>query len=158
MERQAKKIMYTIVVGLLTAVSFFTMYSTTYGYVQATRATHELGGDLIGLEIKDEDVVSLTFNFTNTSTLDIYLQRIAFNLYANGRFLGNYDMREKTLLPPGQTTITVTAEIHPLYMEGLRVEKQFSENLIWYTLGGAVIELPFKEMTITIDIKGYWVT
>lgn len=158
MEQKTKKIIYTLFVGLLTAVSFFTMYTTTDGYVQATRATHLLGGDLIDLEIIDEDTVNLTFNFNNTSTLNIYLQKIAFNLYANGRFLGNYDMREKTLLPPGNTTITITAQIHRVYMEGLRVEKQYSENLIWYTDGGVVIELPFKEMTVSVDIFGYWVT
>jgi hypothetical protein len=158
MERQTKKIIYTIVVGLCAAASFFIMYSTTDDYVQASRATHHLGGDLVNLEFIDEDIIDLTFSFNNTSTLDIYVQRIAFNLFANGRFLGNYDMRDKTLLPPGETQITITAEIHPIYMEGLRSEKQYSENLLWVTGGGAVIELPFKGMTISVDIEGYWVT
>ncbi|MBU7042208.1 MAG: hypothetical protein HXS47_01360 [Theionarchaea archaeon] len=158
MERLKKKIIYTAAVGIITAVSFFIMYSTTENYIQATRATHQLGGELVALEFEGEDVVNVTFNFHNTSTLDIYLQKIAFNLYANGRFLGNYDMREKTLLPPGETQITITAKIHRIYMEGLRSEKEYTENLLWVTKGGAVIELPFKGMTISVDIIEYWVT
>lgn len=133
------------------------MYTSTRNYVEAAKATHHLGGELISLHIAEESTILLTFQFHNTSSLDIVVQRIAFNLYANGKFIGNFDRRERTLLSPGTAEITVVAKVHSIYMEDLRKE-QTSEKILWFITGGTVIELPFKEMTVTTSIQEYWVT
>ncbi len=158
MEPQSKKIILSSVVGILTVASCYTLYTTTYNYVEATKATHRLGGELKDLYIAGENTIYLTFHFNNTSSLDIVLQSIMINVYANGKFLGNFDMRERTLLRPGETDITITAQIHPVYMSNLKTEQQYSEQMLWFVTGGAVIELPFEEMTVTITIQEYWVT
>jgi hypothetical protein len=153
-----RKVILTFIVGICALASTYTLYTTTDNYVEAAKATHNLGGQLIDLQITAENTISLTFQFDNTSSLDIVLQKIAFNLYANGKFLGNYDRRERTLLTPGKAEITITAHVHPLYFEGLQKEQEFSEVILWYATGGAVIELPFEEMTVTMLIQEYWVT
>jgi len=157
MEAKLRRIIFTLVVGILAAVSFSTMYSTTNNYVEVAKATHRLGGELVNLEMEG-DTVLLTFHFNNTSSLDIVLLKIQFNLYANGRFLGNIDMREKTILEPGETDILVKAKLHPLYMEDLNKELEHTEKMLWFVRGGAVIVLPFEEITVTIEIQEYWVT
>lgn len=151
-----RKIILTLLVTMLTAASYYTMHTTTSNYVESARATHYLGGELTDLTV-EESTVYLTFQFNNTSSLDIILQKIAFNLYANGKFLGNFDRRDRPLIPPGTAYITVTAELHPIYMENLRQEQQ-SEKILWFITGGTVIELPFKEMTVTTSVQEYWVT
>jgi hypothetical protein len=146
----------TLLVAVVAGVSYSTMHTATENYVESAKATHNLGGELTDLTV-EETTVYVTFQFTNTSSLDIILQKIAFNLYANGKFLGNFDRRDRPLLPPGQSLITVTAELHPVYMENLKQEQQ-SETILWFITGGTVIELPFKEMTVTTSIQEYWVT
>lgn len=157
MEPLTKKVILTTVVGILAAASFSTAYSTTRNYVEAAKATHLLGGELTDLEVT-EDAVFLTFHFNNTSSLDIVLLKIQFNLYANGRFLGNILMRERTLLTPGEEYLVVEAELHPIYKEELEEELEYTEKMLWYVTGGAVILLPFEEITVTISIEEYWVT
>ncbi len=158
MEQQTRKTVLFVVVGLLTVVSAYTIYTTTSNYVEAAKATHNLGGEIINLELEGENTILLTFQFKNTSSLDIVLQNIQINVYANGRYLGNFDRREKTILKPGEAQIVFRAEVHPIYMGNLEQERESSEMILWYFYGGAVIELPFEEMTITIPIQEYWVT
>lgn len=153
-----KKIILTLIVTLLAAASFYTLTTTTSSYVEAAKATHQLGGQLTNLEIAEENTIYLTFHFNNTSSLDIVIQRIAVNVYANGKFLGNFDRRERILLPPGEADITLTAVIHPVYMDSLTEEQAHAETILWFITGGAVVELPFEEMTVPISIQEYWVT
>ena len=63
MERQTKKIILFVVVGLLSAASMYTIYTTTFNYVEAAKATHNLGGEIINLELEGENTVLLTFQF-----------------------------------------------------------------------------------------------
>lgn len=158
MEQRTRKIILSVVVTILMVASVYTMYTTTSNYVEAAKATHRLGGEVIELEMEEENVVLLTFRFNNTSSLDIILQNIQVNIYANGRYLGNFDRREKTPLKPGISEIVFRAELHPIYLESLEQERETSEMILWFISGGAVIELPFEEMTITISIQEYWVT
>lgn len=152
------KIILTVLVTLLAAASFYTLYTSTSNYVEAAKATHMLGGQLTSLEVAGESTVLLTFHFNNTSSLDIVIQTIAVNVYANGKFLGNFDRRERISLPPGEADITLTAEIHPVYMDNLTLEQTYSETILWFITGGVVVELPFEEMTVTVSIQEYWVT
>lgn len=152
------RIILTILVTLLAAASFYTLYTATSNYVEAAKATHRLGGQLQSLEVVGENTVLLTFHFNNTSSLDIVIQTIAVNVYANGKFLGNFDRRERIFLPPGEADITLTAEIHPFYMDNLTLEQTYSETILWFITGGVVVELPFEEMTITVSIEEFWVT
>ncbi len=157
MERETKKIILTVAVVVIAAASIYTMYTTTHNFVEVAKATHRLGGELVNLE-KEDNFILLTFHFDNTSSLDIVLQKMQFNLYANGRYLGNFDMRERTILKPGEEFITIRRELHPLYVEDLEQELEYTEKVLWFVRGGAIIELPFEEMTITISIQEYWVT
>ena len=55
-------------------------------------------------------------------------------------------MREETILSPGETFITVTADIHPLYLKDFQSEKEHSEEISWFITGGFVIQLPFEDL------------
>lgn len=158
MEQQLRKLLLTAVVVTLSAVSFSTLYSTTSNYVETTKATHRLGGNLVNLEIVSPSTLNFTFHFSNTSTITVTLQKIAFNVYANGTFLGNFDMREPTLIPPGEIDVTVKAEVHPFYLGDLTSELEESQKIIWFIKGGSVIELPFGQITVSLPVEEYWVT
>ena len=144
MERETKKIILTVVVVAIAAASIYTMYTTTNNFVEVAKATHRLGGELDNLEREDNFII-LTFHFHNTSSLDIVLQKMQFNLYANGRFLGNILMKEKRILKPGEEFITIREELHPLYVEDLERELEYTEKILWFVRGGAVISFPLKK-------------
>ena len=161
-----RKLTLTIVVIILALMSTVSITITAETYLEVARATQKMEAQLINVEIK-ENTIFLTFRFNNESNLNINLINVQFNLYCDRTFIGNYSMRENTVLGPGNNDIVVTVEVDPYYVVkaigyGYASIESFVNidirEIEWFMRGGAVIELPFEEATITIKITEYWVT
>lgn len=166
MEPEKRKLTVTLVAVLLAAVSIFITNSTADNYVEVVKATQGMEAKLINLEIKG-NTVFLTFRFNNESSLDIALLNVQFNLYGNGEYVGNYDMRKKTMLTTGDTDVVVEAEIYSRYVQELiGSEDETLESFLlsksgeiqWFLYGAAVIELPFENETVNQPIREQWVS
>ncbi len=157
MEQRTRKMTLTAVVGLLALMCLFAMIPTSENFLEENRAYHGTNGVLINLELVDEDTVILTFRFVNESSLDLAVENIQFNLYVNREFVGNFSLRGRTLLPPGETDVEVEAKIDPHYLP--KLESQLNSGSIhWFIYGGAVVELPFEKETFNISFRESWVS
>jgi LEA14-like dessication related protein len=155
MKSESRKFTMTAIAGIITVWSIFTMYSNAPFYIEITKATQGMEVTLIEFQKVDETTILLTFEFENTSSLDITLNSLIFNLYANSEFMGNFGMRERKILPPGNTTVMMVADVQERYIEELPT----GQSIQWTVNGGAVIELPMEEeVTYTIPITAGWVT
>jgi hypothetical protein len=166
MEPERRKLIITLVVVLLAAASISIMNSTAENYLEVVKATQGMEADLMNLEI-EENTVFMTFRFNNESSLDIALINVQFNLYANTEYVGNFDMRKRTILNTGDNDVIVEAEIYPRYIQELTgSEDETLESFLlsksgeiqWFLYGAAVIELPFGEDTINVQIRKQWVS
>jgi LEA14-like dessication related protein len=154
MKSQNRKFIVTGIAGLIAVWSVFTMYSNAPFYINITKATQEMEITLVEFQWEGETTIILTFEFDNNSSLDITLNSVIFNLYANSKFMGNFDMREPQTLSPGKTTVRMEIEVQERYMNGLSSNRSIG----WYVYGGAVIELPVGDITYNIQINEEWVT
>ncbi len=157
MESQKRKVILTVVVAFFASVGNSGMIPTGRNYVEVNRAFHGLEEVLVNLEIVGEDTVLLTFQFSNASSLELVLENVQFNLYANREYLGNFDRRQKTMLKPGETIIVVEAKIHPHYLPKMQ-EQLASSKVNWFLYGGSVVELPFERRTFNLEISEGWVS
>lgn len=154
-----------VVVSLFACICISFMKTTSENYTEFLTAVQGMQGNLVGLEIEG-DTVFLTFRFTNESDWDLYLINVQFNLYGNGEFVGNFDMREKILLKTGETEVVVKAEVHPRYIEVVTGQEDTtiesflvnSAGIHWFIYGAAVIELPLENETRNLDIREEWVS
>lgn len=132
-------------------------YMTTANYISASRATHGLKIELasLSLDLGEQTKTTLTFTVLNPSTLDVTLNRFSFSLYVNGRFVGVYDYLKKTDFVPGKNTLTVVADIHPLYARDIYEEKK-QDTLLWFINGRAVVALPYRDFYFLLDVREYF--
>lgn len=157
--------MLTALVFILTLVSIVTMNITATNYVEVAKATQKMEAHLVNLEIEG-DTVFLTFRFNNDSSLDIVLVNVQFNIVANKKYVGNYGTRERIILGPGETDIVVRAEVHSYYLmkligygfESIQSYLYGPHEIHWFVDGAAVIELPFEETTVNVEIEEQWVS
>ncbi len=150
-----QKVVLTVVAAISALVCVSAMNTTATNYVEVAKATQQMKGELINLEIVEENTVVLTFRFSNISSLDIFMQRISVNIYANGQYVGNFDMKERTALYEGDTLTVIRAVINPHYLPKLKAESD-KGKIQWYISGAAVIELPFEEKWVNLRIEEVW--
>jgi len=158
MKQQKQKIILTVVVGFFGSVCLFATYSTGFNLVEGSKAGRELKITLVNLEVMGDDTIVITFQFTNVSALDIVVQKIGINIYANKEYMGNFDMQERTTLKQGDTDIIFKAVVSPHNLPKLKAVIGNSQEIQWHIKGGAVIELPFHEMTTVVSIDEVWVS
>ncbi|MBU7032328.1 MAG: hypothetical protein HXS53_07335 [Theionarchaea archaeon] len=156
MKPESRKLIMTALAGLISVWSIFLMYSNAPFYIEISKATQGMEVSLIEFQRVNDTRILLTFEFENISSLDITLNNLIFNLYANSEFMGNFGMTEmKKTLPPGITAVVVVADVQERYMEELPSD----QTIQWYVHGGAVIQLPIEEeVTYNIPISTGWVT
>jgi LEA14-like dessication related protein len=154
MKSQTRKFIMTGIVGLIALWSISAMYSNAPFYINVTKATQEMEITLVEFQWEGDTTIILTFEFDNNSSLDITLNSVIFNLYANSIFMGNFDMREKQTISPGKTPVRIVIEVQERYIDRLSSD----QSIGWYVYGGAVIELPVEDTTYNIQINEEWVT
>lgn len=164
MNPTTRKLILTVVVLLCACGSISFMRTTYNNYTEFLRAVQGMEEELINLEIEG-NTVFLTFQFKNESSWELYLINVQFNLYANREYVGNFDMRKRILLQPGETDVVVTAELHPRYVEELTGDEDITlqsfvqaVGIQWFIYGGAVIELPFEKEVRKVSIEEQWVS
>jgi len=164
MKSQKRKLTLTVMVIIFTLMSTFILNIAAKTYLEVARATQGMEAKLEDVEMK-ENTIFFTFRFNNESNLDITLVNVQFNLYSDRTFIGNYSMREKTVLSTGDTDILVTAEIDPYYVKKV-IGHEFDSiqsfaaavhEVHWFIQGAAVIELPFEGATVNVRITELWV-
>lgn len=157
MESKTRKIILTVAVGFIASVCVYAMIPTSRNFVELNRAYHGIGGVLVDLEMVGEDTILFTFRYSNDSSLELTVENIQFNLYANRVYLGNFNRRERMTLGQGDTDIVVEAQITSHYLEKYK-EQLESKEIHWFLFGGTVIELPFEKEPFSIDIREEWVS
>lgn len=154
-----QKVVLTVVATISALVCVSAMNTTATNYVEMAKATQQMKGELINLEVAGEDTIVLTLRFSNISSLDLFVQRMSINIYANGEYLGNFDMKERTPLVEGDTLTVIRAVINPYYLPKLKAESDKGE-IHWYISGAAVIEFPFEKwdvpLTVNLRIEEAW--
>lgn len=146
-----------IILLFLFCVSLTLGYMTTVNYISASRATHGLKIELasLTLDLGEHTKATLIFTISNPSTLNVTLNRFSFSLYVNGRFVGVYDYLKKTDFAPGKSTLSVVADIHPLYARDIYEEKK-QDTLLWFINGRAVVALPYRDFYFLLDVREYF--
>lgn len=153
MKSQNRKFMMTAIAGLLAVWSIFIMYSNAPFYIDVSRATQGMEVTLVDFQWEGGTTILVIFEFDNISSLDITLNSLIFNIYANADFMGNFDMRERKVLPPGKTRVSMKIDIQERYIDELSTD----QSITWALRGGAIIELPVGEdTTYNIPFMEWW--
>jgi hypothetical protein len=166
MELKTRRIILTVLMLIFAATSISFMNTTAHNYGEFLKATQQMKGKLIALDVQGNAVI-LTLQFNNDSSWDIDLIKVQFNLYGNGTYVGNFDTWDVVPLNSGLTEVVVRAEVDPYYVKKLTgrddITIQYylldsSESIEWFMNGAAVIELPLEDETRNIEVRERWVS
>ncbi|MBU6996868.1 MAG: hypothetical protein HXS41_11465 [Theionarchaea archaeon] len=135
------------------------LYTTLVRYVQAAEASHGMEYELIGLELKEkgnQGELTVRLKCINPSSVVLRTFQIRYLLYVNGRFIKSDALYHTQTLPPGETVVQFSGDIHQYPMEYVYEAREFGK-MIWMMELEIVLELPFKGLRLNTSTVEYWV-